>query len=308
LRKSTVSANTNINQEQLKILKIALPSTNEQEQIAEILSTCDRVIELKKKLVEEKIKVKKWFMQTLLTGMIRVKDIENKTPYEELKKRFIRINSGEIPEGYKRSKRQDIFPEDWQEVKLRNIASIHRGASPRPIGEPRWFDDNSEVGWVRISDVTASSKTLLQTAQRLSEQGIKKSRSVLPGKIIMSICATVGKPIITGFEVCIHDGFVVFENLAAIKDFFYYLLEKSESIWSKYGQTGSQTNLNTTIVGNERMTLPQSQSEQIQIAEILSTADKEINLLNKDLEQWEIKKKSLMQLLLTGIVRVSTEN
>ena len=44
--------------------------------------------------------------------------------------------------------------------------------------------------------------------------------------------------------------------------------------------------------------------EQTAIAEILSTADKEIELLKKDIEQEKLKKKSLMQLLLTGIVRV----
>ena len=47
-----------------------------------------------------------------------------------------------------------------------------------------------------------------------------------------------------------------------------------------------------------------SLKEQTVIAEILSTADKEIELLKKDIEQEKLKKKSLMQLLLTGIVRV----
>ena len=44
--------------------------------------------------------------------------------------------------------------------------------------------------------------------------------------------------------------------------------------------------------------------EQTAIAEILSTADREIELLQKDLAQEKQKKKALMQLLLTGIVRV----
>ena len=44
--------------------------------------------------------------------------------------------------------------------------------------------------------------------------------------------------------------------------------------------------------------------EQNAIAEILSKADKEIELLKQDLEQEKLKKKALMQLLLTGIVRV----
>ena len=44
--------------------------------------------------------------------------------------------------------------------------------------------------------------------------------------------------------------------------------------------------------------------EQTAIAEILSTADREIELLQKDLAEEKQKKKALMQLLLTGIVRV----
>lgn len=47
-----------------------------------------------------------------------------------------------------------------------------------------------------------------------------------------------------------------------------------------------------------------SLQEQTAIAEILSAADKEIELLKKDIELEKLKKKSLMQLLLTGIVRV----
>lgn len=44
--------------------------------------------------------------------------------------------------------------------------------------------------------------------------------------------------------------------------------------------------------------------EQTAIAEIISTADREIELLQKNIEQEKQKKKALMQLLLTGIVRV----
>lgn len=44
--------------------------------------------------------------------------------------------------------------------------------------------------------------------------------------------------------------------------------------------------------------------EQAAIAEVLSTADREIELLQQDIEQEKQKKKALMQLLLMGIVRV----
>lgn len=45
-------------------------------------------------------------------------------------------------------------------------------------------------------------------------------------------------------------------------------------------------------------------NEQTAIAEILSTSDREISLLQKSIDAEKQKKKALMQLLLTGIVRV----
>ena len=56
---------------------------------------------------------------------------------------------------------------------------------------------------------------------------------------------------------------------------------------------------------NPKILLP-SPEEQNAIAEVLSTADREVNLLRQDIEQEKQKKKALMQLLLTGIVRVKT--
>jgi type I restriction enzyme S subunit len=52
------------------------------------------------------------------------------------------------------------------------------------------------------------------------------------------------------------------------------------------------------------LTVPKDKKEQEAIAEILTVADQEIEILQKELEQEKQKKKALMQLLLTGIVRV----
>jgi type I restriction enzyme S subunit len=45
--------------------------------------------------------------------------------------------------------------------------------------------------------------------------------------------------------------------------------------------------------------------EQNAIAKVITFFDERINLLERELTQWQQKKKALMQLLLTGIVRVS---
>jgi type I restriction enzyme S subunit len=194
--------------------------------------------------------------------------------------------------------------EGWEVKKLGEIAEIVRGASPRPIEEPKWFDENSKIGWVRISDVTKSKKVLLETTQKLSELGVKNSRLVENGNLIMSICATVGRPILTTFDVCIHDGFVVFRNPKIDKIYLYYYLSFIEKDWSKNGQTGSQMNLNTNLINETEIQFPSKKNEQIRIATILSDMDAEITGLEDKLSKYKQVKLGMMQELLTGRVRL----
>src|SRR5699024_11857017 len=57
-----------INEKEYAKLEIPLPNLNEQRKIASILSTWDKAIELKEKLIEQKKEQKKGLMQKLLTG------------------------------------------------------------------------------------------------------------------------------------------------------------------------------------------------------------------------------------------------
>ncbi len=257
---------TTIGQSDLAQLPIPLPSLPEQAAIASVFSEIDELIEHLEKLIAKKIAIKQGTMQQLLTG----------------------------------KKRLPGFNEDWEMKKVGNIATIIRGASPRPIDSPIWFDDKSKIGWVRISDVTKSTKLLKNTTQKLSELGIKNSRFVEKGNLIMSICATVGRPIITGIDVCIHDGFVVFADLKIEKDYLYYYLTLIEAEWSKNGQTGSQMNLNTGLINLTHITSPKSKEEQILITTILSDMDAEIENLEQKRDKYILLKQGMMQQLLTG--------
>ncbi|MEA5533711.1 restriction endonuclease subunit S [Crocosphaera sp. XPORK-15E] len=70
---STVSANTNINQDALKKLEISLPpTTEEQKAIANILSDMDKEIEKIEKQRDKYKQIKQGMMQELLTGKTRL--------------------------------------------------------------------------------------------------------------------------------------------------------------------------------------------------------------------------------------------
>ena len=87
--------------------------------------------------------------------------------------------------------------------------------------------------------------------------------------------------------------------------FYYWYLQNGQTIGIRYAQGTKQQNLSTDLIGNLSIEIP-SLPEQKIIAQVLSTADKEIAVLKSSIEQEKQKKKSLAQLLLTGTVRVNT--
>jgi len=261
----------NLNGQIVRSIAIPLPPTRkEQQAIADALGDADALIESLEHLLAKQRLLRQATMQALLTGERRLPGFEGA----------------------------------WRDYSLGDLATIQRGASPRPIDSPIWFDRDSAVGWVRISDVPRVGMYLTETTQRLSEQGIQRSRPVPAGSLIMSICATVGLPVITKIDTCIHDGFVVFESLRVDQMYLYYVLKSLEDTWRQHGQTGSQMNLNTGIINTATITVPTTQAEQTAIATVLSDLDAEIAALEARIAKARLVKQGMMQELLTGRIRL----
>ena len=166
-------------------------------------------------------------------------------------------------------------PENWTVKKIKWDTAVFRGASPRPIDDPVYFDDDGDYAWVRIADVTASGKFLEKTTQRLSALGASLSVKMQPKSLFLSIAGSVGKPCITNIKCCIHDGFVYFPFLKINQDFLYYIFASGES-YKGLGKLGTQLNLNTETVGSISIAIPTS-VEQQSIANFL---DKETTRLD----------------------------
>lgn len=194
---------------------------------------------------------------------------------------------------------------EWQKKTIRELATVSRGASPRPIASPRWFDTQGDIGWVRIADVNKSNgRELTYTTQKLSRDGVIRSRYLEPGSLILSIAASVGIPAITTIPTCIHDGFVSLTNLKIDKNFLFYLLKANRNRLLEEGQSGSQTNINSDIVRQLDLWIPSSDDEQKRIASALWSVDDLIDLLMLKVEKKRAIKQGLMQELLAGKTRL----
>ena len=162
-------------------------------------------------------------------------------------------------------------PKHWKVAAIKWLSPVLRGASPRPIDNPIYFDDDGEYGWVRIADVTASKDgQLKETTQRLSVIGASLSVKLESGKLFLSIAGSVGKPCINRIKACIHDGFVYFPLLNIDQRLLYRIFELG-SCFGGLGKMGTQLNLNTDTVGGILIAIPSG----VELGNILRFIDHE---------------------------------
>jgi type I restriction enzyme S subunit len=154
-------------------------------------------------------------------------------------------------------------PVHWGVKSIKRLTLVKRGASPRPIDDQKYFDDDGHYAWVRIADSTASAGCLKETTQRLSALGASLSVPLQPGEMFLSIAGTVGLPCITEIPACIHDGFVYFPDFKENKKFLFYIFQAGEC-YKGLGKFGTQLNLNSDTVGFIKIGVP-SRTEQEEI-------------------------------------------
>ncbi len=247
-------------------ISCTLPPIEEQQKIAAILTTQDKVIELKEKRLAEKQRQKKYLVQQLLTG----------------------------------KKRLPGFSGEWKKTKLKNILYERKTYSPKGLEYPH---------------VTLSAEGIFPKSERYNRDHLvrdedKEYKITHKGDICYNpanlkfgaICEnTFGDAIFSPIYVT----FEVEENIC--KEYIANYLMRWDFINAvrKYeeGTVYERMAVKPEDFLKFEIFLPQIE-EQTAIAEVLSAADREIELLQQDIEQEKQKKKALMQLLLTGIVRV----
>ena len=273
----------------LKNVTIAFPPLPEQSAVSRFLNHADRRIRhyigTKEKIITLLEEQKQAIIHEAVTGQI---DVRTGKPYPAYK------TSGVEWLG--------CVPEHWELRRVKSLSIVKRGASPRPIGDSRYFDDNGEYAWVRISDVTASNNYLEATTQKLSRLGQSLSVRLQPGALFLSIAGSVGKPIITKIKCCIHDGFVYFPQFSGNAKFLCLVFSSGAS-FAKLGKLGTQLNLNTDTVGGIYLGWP-PESEQGAIVDFLVDAtegiDSAITSIERQISLLQEYRTSLIADVVTG--------
>ena len=117
--------------------------------------------------------------------------------------------------------------DDWEEKQLDQACIVERGSSPRPIKQYLTTAEDG-VNWIKIGDTEEGGKYVHSTAQKITQEGAKRSRLVEVGDFILTNSMSFGRPYIMKINGYIHDGwFVLRLNEGIDTDYFYYLLSSA---------------------------------------------------------------------------------
>lgn len=161
-------------------------------------------------------------------------------------------------------------------TKFREVCTITRGASPRPIID--WVSREG-TPWVKISDATSEpGRFLSRTKEFIRNEGRSKSVVVQPGDLIVSNSATPGIPKFMRIEACIHDGWLLLRDFKdVIPEYLFYVLKNDRERLVEKGSGSVFTNLKTEILKNHEFDLPDLQVQE-KVAGFLWQIDDKIAL------------------------------
>ena len=185
------------------------------------------------------------------------------------------------------NKRFPEFKDEWERARFKDVITLQRGSSPRPIIK-YLTTSNEGVNWIKIGDMPISGRIVTSTEEKITKEGAKKSRRVSIGDLILSNSMSYGLPYIMGIEGYIHDGWFVLRNFEKTfdKDYLCNLLisDVVQKQYKKLAAGGVVQNISSDLVNSVFIPIP-SLKEQEKIASFLSIIDERIATQNKIIEE-----------------------
>ena len=243
--------NRTLGQDRFLKSKIILPSPEEQRKIAEVITTQDKVIELKERRLAEKQQQKKYLMQQLMTE----------------------------------KKRLPGYSATWRTVELNEVFDY---VQPTP-----YLVSSTDYSDTYETPVLTAGKTFI-LGYTDETDGIFNDLPV----VIFDDFTTASKYVDFPFKAKSSAMKILTVNVGYNIRFAYEAMQLIDFV------VGGHERHWISKYSKQTIEVP-SIEEQNAIAEVIATNDTEIELLAQDIVSERTKKKALMQLLLTGIVRVN---
>lgn len=282
---STRSGQPGINSNEYGLLKIQIPSLDEQKKISDVLSRVDLQIEDTDKIIEKTKELKKGLMQRLLTKGIGHKE-------------FKKSEVGEIPLEWKVIELQDLYVEN-----IRDFGSFSTTKLIEYV--------ESGIPYLRSENFRGNKIVLNNISYITDEVDLLLDKSyVNKGNILFTKIGNIGCAYWYNGELgerCNSNATIAkisIDNEKYDPQYIVYYLVSTQCRKQYVGSIiSTPPRINMGEINKLKIALPNLQ-EQRQIANILSSIDTQIEEYENEKIRLEELKKGLMQQLLTGKIRV----
>jgi type I restriction enzyme S subunit len=261
-------------------LKIPFPSSlKEQRAVAGILGVVDSVIAKTDEVIAKTERLKKGLMQTLLTRGI----------------------------GHREFKETEIgkIPKTWQVVRVSSIGQIFTGKTPSTQKDEYW---NGDIPFITPADIR-ESKYVYETERHVTSKGAEQS-IILPKDTVLTVCigSTIGKVALTYKESVTNQQInaIICDKGKADPHYVYYAVLFRAHLIKSLSGVAAVPIVKKSLFEQFKIPMPPL-LEQKKIAEILSLVDNKLELERNGKVRLERIKQGLMDLLLTGKIRVRVD-
>ena len=281
--KATGTTRTRISRRSLGNIKLKVPPLPEQRKISEILSTIDKVVEINHQKIKKLKYIKKAMLGELLTKGMDSADFKDS--------------------------KLGMIPKNWEVVSLKDVCEVkgrigYRGYTVKDLVKAG--EGSLTLGAKHIRN----NMLFLENPEFISWEKFYESPEIMvtEGDIIFVQRGSIGKvALIKSLEqkATINPSLVLLKNITIENSFLFYVLssEVVQKIVKKVMSSTAIPMLSQQQIKNFSIPFPPIKDQQ-NIAEILLGVDKTIEEIQSKISQIDLLKKSLMQDLLTGKVRV----
>lgn len=251
----------------------------EQQKIADCLSSIDDLISAEEKKLSLLNDYKKGWMQKLFPA-------EGKTVPEW---RFTEFQNNE----------------EWETAKLINIADYRRGSFPQPYGLAKWYDEFNGLPFIQVFDVDDNMRLKATTKNKISKLASKQSVFIEKGTLIVTLQGSIGRVAITQYDAYIDRTLLLFEKFyrGIDKVFFAYIIQRLFEIKKQSAPGGIIKTITKQALSEFTVKIPE-RPEQEKIAKFLSGIDDLISIQTDRIEALKQHKIALMQGLFPSIEEV----
>lgn len=255
-----------------KIKDVLIPllqDTTEQQNIASALSSIDKLIDDLSRTIHKKQLIREGAMEELLSG----------------------------------KKRLPGFTEEWVEKKIGELGYFLGGGTPDTKNEKYW---NGSIPWISSSDLHENDIINITKSRFINTDAIKNSATkLIPiNSLVIITRVGVGKVAVNSCELCTSQDF---SSLIPYNDYVFYLAYAILRLLRKKKEETQGTSIRGVDLGTLReydFSLPSDIREQHAIADILTSMDDEISLLESERAKYEQIRSGMMEELLTGKKRL----